>query len=321
MMLGSLPVFGIFVWYERRRQYAPLIEAGLFAKRAFSGGLAVITGFFAGMIGFMLVFSLYLQIGLGYTPLNAGLALAPWALGTAIGAALAGAALGPKFGRRVIHAGLLVMMVGLVGVWYTIHHYGATASGWATAPAVLVAGLGMGLVLAPLFNVILSGVEDHEVGSASGVLNAVQQLGSAIGVAVVGTLFFSLLGTQAAAAAQSQVPAVRVALTDAAVPATAQDRVLDTYAACVSDRLRADDPDTTPANCTTVPALVDTQIRTPQAGQRVGTAMTRAGTAAVRADFTDVIGRTTWLVAGLFAMTFLLGFLLPRNARPEQIRG
>ena len=310
MMVGSLPVFGIFVWYERRRAYPPLIEAGLFAKRAFSGGLAVITGFFAGMVGFMLVFGLYLQIGVGYSPLHAGLAMAPWALGTAIGAALSGAALGPRYGRRVIHAGLLVMLVGLAGTWYTIHHYGVTTSGWATAPGVFVAGLGMGLVLAPLFNVILSGVEDHEVGSASGVLNAMQQLGSAIGVAVVGTVFFSLLGTQAVAAAHTQVPAVRAALTGAAVPVAAQDGVVDGYANCLRDRLRASDPDTTPASCVAVPRT---------GGQQIGAAMTRAGTAAVRADFTDVMGRTTWLVAGLFAVTFLLGFLLPRTARPEQV--
>ena len=184
MMIGSLPVFGVFVWYERRRGYSPLIEAGLFAKRAFTGGLAVILGFFAAMLGFMLVFGLYLQIGLGYRPLSAGLAMAPWALGTAIGAALSGALLGPRFGRPVIHAGLLVMAVGLVGMWFVPREL-----------AIFVAGFGTGLVLAPLFNVILAGVEDHEVGTASGVLNAVQQLGAAVGVAVVGTVFFGLLGT------------------------------------------------------------------------------------------------------------------------------
>lgn len=58
-------------------------------------------------------------------------------------------------------------------------------------PGVLIVGLGMGLMIAPLFDFILAGVDDHEVGSASGVLNAVQQLGSAVGVAVLGTLFIT----------------------------------------------------------------------------------------------------------------------------------
>jgi EmrB/QacA subfamily drug resistance transporter len=317
MLLAALPVFAIFVWYERRRDSSPLIEAGLFAKRAFTGGLAVITGFFSGMAGFMLVFALFLQIGLAYSPLKAGLAMAPWALGTAIGAALSGAALAPKFGRRVIHAGLLVMLAGLAGIWYTIHRYGAATGAWDTAPGVFVAGFGMGLVLAPLFNVILSGVEEHEVGSASGVLNAMQQLGSSIGVAVVGTVFFSLLGTQAAAAADTQAPAVRAALVSAGVPAAGQDRLVTGYAQCLRDRLTADDPDTVPVSCDTVRSAVAGSVRSPEAGQQVGAALATAGTQAVKVDFADVIRRTTWLVCGLFAMTFLLGFLLPRTARPE----
>jgi EmrB/QacA subfamily drug resistance transporter len=317
MMAAALPVFAIFVGYERRRGSSPLIEAGLFAKRAFTGGLAVIVGFFSGMAGFMLVFALFLQIGLGYSPLKAGLAMAPWALGTAVGAALSGAALGPKFGRRVIHAGLLVMLAGLVGIWYTIHRYGPATGAWDTAPAVFVAGFGMGLVLAPLFNVILSGVDEHEVGSASGVLNAVQQLGSAIGVAVVGTVFFSLLGTQAGPAAETQTPAVRAALVSAGVPAAAQDPLVTGYARCLRDRLTASDPDTVPASCDTVRSGVTGAVRSPEAGQQVGAALATAGTHAVKVDFADVIRRTTWLVVGLFAVTFLLGFLLPRNARPE----
>ena len=317
MMIAALPVFGIFVWYERRRDSSPLIEAGLFAKRAFTGGLAVITGFFCGMLGFMLVFGLFLQVGLAYSPLGAGLAMAPWALGTAIGAALSGAVLGPKFGRRIIHAGLLVMLVGLAGIWFTIHHYDVTTSAWALAPGVFVAGFGMGLVLAPLFNVILSSVAEHEVGSASGVLSAMQQLGSSIGIAVVGTVFFGLLGTQAAAAAGTQAPAVRAALVSAGVPAPDQDRLVTAYGTCLRDRLTAADPDTVPASCRSVQEEVAASVTSPEAGRHVAAALATAGTRAVRVDFTDVIRRTTWLVAALFGLTFLLGFLLPRNARPE----
>lgn len=64
-------------------------------------------------------------------------------------------------------------------------------SAWHLVPGVLLIGLGMGLMIAPLYNFILAGVDDHEVGSASGFLTAVQQLGSAIGVAVLGTLFIA----------------------------------------------------------------------------------------------------------------------------------
>jgi EmrB/QacA subfamily drug resistance transporter len=319
MMLAALPVFAIFVWYERRREASPLIEAGLFAKRAFTGGLAVVLGFFCAMLGFMLVFGLFLQVGLGYRPLAAGLAMAPWALGTAIGAGVSGGVLGPRFGRPVIHAGLLVMIVGLVGAWYTLDRYGVTTTAWAMVPAVFVAGFGTGLVVAPLFSVVLAGVEEHEVGTASGVLNAVQQLGAAVGVAVVGTVFFSLLGTQAAPAAATQAPGVRTALADAGVTGGDQQGILDRHASCLRDRLTADDPDKVPASCTEVRTAVDAAVAMPEAGQRVGGALAAAGSRAVRADFTDVMLRTTWLLAGLIAVTFLLGYLLPRHARPEEI--
>lgn len=319
MMIAALPVFGIFTWYERRRESSPLIEAGLFAKRAFTGGLAVIMGFFGAMLGFLLVFGLFLQVGLGYGPLPAGLAMAPWAVGTAIGAALSGAALGPRFGRTVIHAGLLLMIAGFAGTWYTLYHYGVTTSAWATAPAVFVAGFGMGLVVAPLFSVILAGVEDQEVGTASGVLNAVQQLGAAVGVAVVGTVFFTLLGSQAGGAAASQTPAVRAALVTAGVTGPDQQRIVDGFATCLRDRLTADDPDLVPASCGRVQATVAAAAGSPEAGQRIGGALAASGARAVKVDFVDVMRRTTWVAAALIALTFLLAFLLPRTARPDAL--
>jgi hypothetical protein len=319
MMIAAAPIFGIFVWYERRRESSPLIEAGLFAKRAFSGGLAVIMGFFCAMLGFLLVFGLFLQVGLGYRPLPAGLAMAPWAVGTAIGAALSGAVLGRRFGRAVIHAGLLVMIVGFVGTWYTLAHYGVTTSAWATAPAIFVAGFGMGLVVAPLFSVILAGVADHEVGTASGVLNAVQQLGAAVGVAVVGTVFFGLLGSQADGAAASQTPAVRAALASAGVAGPDQQRIVDGFATCLRDRLTADDPDVVPASCAQVQASVAAAAGSPEAGQRISGALAASGVQAVKVDFVDVMRRTTWVVAALIALTFLLGFLLPRTARADAL--
>ena len=80
---------------------------------------------------------------------------------------------------------------------------------WQMSPALVVTGLGHGLLMAPFFDIVLAGVEDHETGSASGALTAVQQLGSALGVAVLGTLFFGLLGGSSAghpASAPSATP-------------------------------------------------------------------------------------------------------------------
>jgi len=201
MMIAALPVLVGFVAYERRRPDSPLIELSLFARRAYTAGLLVVTGFFAGLVGLMLVFGLYLQVGLGYSPLHAGLTFAPWAFGMALGAAVSGAVLGPRYGRRVIHAGLLTMTAGLVGLAVTIHFVAVPASTWQLLPGLVVCGIGAGLCVSPLFDIILAGVEEHEVGSGSGVLNAVQQFGGAVGVAVLGTIFFSLLGANADAPA------------------------------------------------------------------------------------------------------------------------
>ena len=145
------------------------------------------------MIGLMLTMSLYLQLGQGFSAIHTGLTFAPWAIGTAIGAGIGAGALGPRIGRPVLHVGLAVMAVGVAGTLLVVHGAGdAGVSSWALAGPQLVAGIGMGAVLAPLFGFVLAGVRDHEVGSASGVLNAVQQLAGALGIAVIGTIFFSV---------------------------------------------------------------------------------------------------------------------------------
>jgi EmrB/QacA subfamily drug resistance transporter len=194
LMAGSVPLLAVFVWYERRRRQSPLIDPALFGRRPFAAGLAVLTGFFCVVAGLMLAFGVFTQSGLGFSPLKSGLAMVPWAFGTAIGAAFTGGLLGPRMGRHIIHIGLFVLTVGLYGVILTLRHSGAATTVWDFVPAMGTCGIGMGLAIAPLFNVILAGVEDHEVGSASGVLNALQQLGSAVGVAVVGTAFFDAVG-------------------------------------------------------------------------------------------------------------------------------
>src|SRR5690606_4663740 len=102
-MAGSVAVFGVFAWYERRVQRAgggSLVIPSLFRKRAFTGGLMAGLAFFSALIGFSLVFALYLQLGLGYAPFQAGLALLPNALGGVLRFILAGPGLGVRPRRR-----------------------------------------------------------------------------------------------------------------------------------------------------------------------------------------------------------------------------
>jgi predicted MFS family arabinose efflux permease len=170
-----------------------VIDPSLFRSRGYVAGLGVITSFFLAMSGFMLVFNLFTQLGLHYSPLRAGLAMVPFSLGIAIGAPLSGGLLAPKLGRKALQLGILVMAVAMAGIWLTLRSTGDTTTVWDLAPMTLVAGIGAGMVFAPLFDIILASIDDQAAGSASGVLTAVQQFGGAIGVAVIGTIFFELL--------------------------------------------------------------------------------------------------------------------------------
>jgi EmrB/QacA subfamily drug resistance transporter len=192
MMISSVLVFALFGRRERRSGN-PVIDPSLFRNRGYVAGLGVITTFFLAMSGFMLVFNLFTQLGLHFSPLRAGLAMVPFSLGIAIGAPLSAGLLAPRLGRKALQLGIAVMTVAMVGVWFTLHHYGEQTTVWNLVPATLVMGIGSGMVFAPLFDIILASIDDKAAGSASGVLTAMQQFGGAIGVAVIGTVFFQLI--------------------------------------------------------------------------------------------------------------------------------
>ncbi|MFJ4093187.1 MFS transporter [Kitasatospora sp. NPDC089913] len=197
-MAASVPTAWLFTVQQRgvlRRGGTPLIEPSLFGKRAFVSALATGLVFFAALSGLMLVFTLHLQLGLGWTPLHAGLSMIPLSIGVVVGAVLSGALLAPRYGRRVLHLGMVLAAAGALGLWATVD--GATGLGsWQLAPGLAVAGLGLGLIMAPFFDIALAGVEESETGSASGVLNAQQQLGGSMGVALLGTAFFGWAPTE-----------------------------------------------------------------------------------------------------------------------------
>ncbi|MFB6725950.1 MFS transporter [Kribbella sp. NPDC056345] len=211
MMVASVPVFALFVWRERRSGN-PVIDPSLFRSRGYVAGLAVITTFFLAMSGFTLVLNLFTQLGLHYSPLKAGLSMVPFSLGIAIGAPLSGGLLAPKLGRAALQLGVAVMTLAMGGMWLTLHHYGEATTVWNLVPAMLACGIGSGMVFAPLFDIILASIDDEAAGSASGVLTAMQQFGGAIGVAVLGTVFFQLLRDHSFLAATKTTVLVAIAL-------------------------------------------------------------------------------------------------------------
>jgi EmrB/QacA subfamily drug resistance transporter len=190
MMVGSAVALVLFVISERRSTH-PVIAPSLFRKRSFVVGLVIVAGFFAAQSGFLLALNLLLQLGLHWSPLDSGLALVPWAIGSAVGVGLAGAVLVARLGRATLQLGLGCAAAGLVVLCWTIGAWHHHLTALALTPALLAIGFGTGLVGVPIFEYILGDSTTEEVGTGSGMLNAVQQFASAIGFAALGSVFFA----------------------------------------------------------------------------------------------------------------------------------
>lgn len=204
MFAGSaLSLVALVAWSRQglRRGRDPLIEPSVLGHRAYAAGLAAAMVFFAGMVGMLLVLTLYLQFGEHFTPIHAGLTLAPLAVGMASGATVAAAVLAPRLGRTVLQLGAILFAGGLWWMHQVVAAHGLDTGSLELIAPQLLTGAGIGMLVSPLFDFILAGVTDDEAGSASGVLNAVQQLAGAVGVAVLGTIFFTTLGHHGFAAA------------------------------------------------------------------------------------------------------------------------
>jgi EmrB/QacA subfamily drug resistance transporter len=306
-MAASVPVFALFVWYERikdRRDGSPLVPPRLFGERGFSAGMAIAVTFFMGIASFGLVLTLFLQLGLGFTPLHAGLTFLPFSLGVLVSSGAA-ARLAPRFGRGVTMAGALVIAAGMAGIIATTHHYGPAVTTWELVPSLVGVGLGLGAVIAPLADIVLARVPAQDAGSASGVFNTGLQLGNSIGIALIGVIFFGLLGSQSGPAAAAVAPALRSGVVAAGVPARYAGQIEAQFRVCLHDRLVAADPTVTPASCR------------PQAGEVItpatGRVLAGAGASAVRLDFAASLVRTLWFQVGVFGLSFLLMFALPRR--------
>ncbi|MFF1786423.1 MFS transporter [Kitasatospora sp. NPDC058243] len=186
---------------------APLVDTRLFRTRAFGAGLLAQLAFWLGQASFFLVLALYLQLGRGLDALGAGLVFTAIGLGYLLTSNATHRVAARLGGARTIGVGGLLMAVGLGLLALAV--YGAPGgSVWWLTPGLFVDGLGMGLVIAPVTSVVLAGVEPQLVGSAAGVLATVQQVGGALGIALIGLLYYG--GGDPAAAFGRSVTALAV---------------------------------------------------------------------------------------------------------------
>jgi EmrB/QacA subfamily drug resistance transporter len=194
MLIGSVLGFLLFARLEfaaRKKGKTSLIDPTIFKKRAYTFGLAGLGLYFAGFTGIYLILTLFLQFGEKFTSSEAGLGNIPIALGSAIGGTISGAFLAEKIGGRyTLQIGAAIQVIGIALLWFALPGL-ANFSIWQLVPALVVSGIGTGLIAAPIFDTILSTVEPQQSGSASGVLSAVQSVFSSVGVAIFGTVFFN----------------------------------------------------------------------------------------------------------------------------------
>ncbi len=192
-LAGGVILIVVFALWElsvARRDKNPLVPPHLYSHAAFTGGTILALVYFAAFTSIFFSLSILWQTGLGYTALETGLVTLPFALGSIVGASQSDR-LSSALGRTVLVIGVAMVTVGLGALWLVLLLVPASdLTGWVVLAPLLVAGIGSGLFIAPNAQFIVATVDRSEAGAASGVIGTMQRLGSAVGVAVVGSVFF-----------------------------------------------------------------------------------------------------------------------------------
>jgi EmrB/QacA subfamily drug resistance transporter len=188
-----LVLFGLWEWGVARRGRFPIVPPRLFSHLSFTGGVILALVYFAAFTSIFFTISLFWQAGLGHTALESGLVSVPFAVGSIVGAAQSDR-LSRRLGRGVLLLGTALVALGLFGTWLVVLLVPSPEiTNWELLGPLAIAGLGSGLFIAPNAQFIVATVDRAEAGAASGVVGTAQRIGSAIGIAVIGSLFFGSL--------------------------------------------------------------------------------------------------------------------------------
>jgi EmrB/QacA subfamily drug resistance transporter len=308
-LLGlSVPVLYVFWQYQRRlklRGGHPVVDVSLFQGGSFGVGLVVEFVAFAGVSAFFLVLAVELQAGYGWSALRTGAAFLPIALGTGMASGIAIPLL-PKLGKRVVQVGAVFMAAGMAGLMLTLHTWPHDLSLWKLAPAGLVIGLGLGMIVTTVNDVVLAEASGPSAGSAAGVQTTVGQMGNAVGVAILGAIFFGLLSGNATAAAQHSAPDFTTGLRQAGVSAPAAHTLERSLVTCFADQASADDPGKLQPSC----AALMNQAR--DTGNPAATKLVdRTLTETRQQHFSDSMRTSLFYELAVLGLVFVLVFLLP----------
>lgn len=316
MLAAAVPMLAIFGWYERRkdmRDKSALIVPSLFRIRSFMSGLSLNVIVESLMIGYFLILGLSLQIGLGYSPIRAALTGIATAVGMTVGFTALGQQLVNKFGRLVIPIGSAIFSAGLIYTAWVITHYTLGVHPWQFIPGLFFIGIGLSCIMVTMFSATLQEVDSTHAGSASGILNAVQQVGGAIGVAIIGVIFFTGLNHHAVPSFNQATPSLQSHLTTLHIPAQEQQAIIDGSRTCFNDRTNEKDANVIPASCESKNAQATTPI-----AQQIGGAVAQSAKEANAINFAHSFRTGVIYVISLLAVSSLLSFTLPRKLRVVQ---
>lgn len=206
-IVGGLAILAAFVWHERRSDH-PSLDVSLFKDARFSAAVGSVGLVFFAAMGTMFFLAFYLQLVRGYTPLQAGLMMTPFAAAQLIFAPQS-AAMVRRFGPKAVCAvGLGLVTIGLAGFAFV----GASSPIWVLIVLTFVQGAGMANVVPPATESIMSSLPREKAGVGSAVSNTIRQVGGALGVAILGSLLSAIYRGQIGDAS---------ALTDLPAPARA----------------------------------------------------------------------------------------------------
>jgi EmrB/QacA subfamily drug resistance transporter len=223
-LAGAALLVGFVAWerWVAGRGHSPLVDLRLFAVPGYASGATVATLYFCAFTGIFFVLTIYFQRALGYSPLLAGVAVTPFAVGSGV-TSFIGGRLVARFGRALVTLGLLLVVAGLAATDVVLVIAKGPATGWYTAAPLLLAGIGSGTVISPNITLTLADVPVPRAGTAGGVLQTGQRIGTAAGIALVGTVFFNELSARAPHGAAAVALGVATALTILALMASAVD--------------------------------------------------------------------------------------------------
>jgi len=327
MMAAALPFLALFAWWQfkkDKKDHSALVEPVLMRTPTFIKGLIINITFEGAMLGFFLPFTLILQIGLGYEVVKAALTGIPTAIGISVTMAVVSQKIIPKLGRYALSLGVILMALGLLVIYFFINKSGLDTTPWEFIPGLLITGAGMALIMAPIFAVVLTDVDPQHAGSASGVLSAIQQLGGAIGVALIGLFFFGQLASGAPASFDKAAPAMRQQLISANIPKDQADTILASTKQCFTDMAHQKDSSATPESCKKLenpsvpkdlPPAVAAQIKAQ--GKKVADIVQNGVKQANADNFIGAFRVAVIYELVILAVVFVLSFTLPRHIRPE----